>query len=181
MRLLEATTYDDLESEEATPATQLSLSRVERYLNGPTAAASSASSSASSASHNGNGHAAPNAGAVRDAVLRWAGARAMDVVDSDTAAGVLGSLSPGGAMMRGAHHANATRTATYLFSTIPFLNPHFRKRRSYPPPSESSKRDSAVWKIKKNASPSFHDRSVMERLKKKGKSLHSKRSVGPSR
>ena len=37
-RLIDAVSYDDLESSHEDHVTQLNLSRVERYLNGPTAA-----------------------------------------------------------------------------------------------------------------------------------------------
>ena len=88
----------------------LNLSRVERYLNGPTAVASGRTSS----TVNGNGTAKDYSnidyGTFSNLVTCWVSARTMDVIESDSAVSVLTSLSVGGSLMRGAEQSSTTRT-----------------------------------------------------------------------
>jgi hypothetical protein len=90
----------------------LNLSRVERYLNGPTAVASARTPS--TVNGNGNGTAKDYSNidysTFSNLVTRWVSARAMDVIDSDSAVGVLTELSVGGSLMRGAEQSSTIRT-----------------------------------------------------------------------
>nr|CAH0099157.1 unnamed protein product [Daphnia galeata] len=104
IRLQEAMSYDDLESNETDPTVQLHLSRIERYLNGPPTTVPSQSGV------NGNGssstHFEIDSSAFKSIVNRWmrgGGERynPLDVLNSATAVTVLGELSIGGTLMRG--------------------------------------------------------------------------------
>nr|CAG4636094.1 EOG090X04EN [Eubosmina coregoni] len=105
-RLQDAVSYDDLESNDVDPAVHLKLSRIDRYLNGPTPTlpAMKLNGNGASSSHLDDEH-------YNHLVINWMNAEGynpINVLSSSTAVTVLGQLSVGGALMRGAQVNAAT-------------------------------------------------------------------------
>nr|CAG4643138.1 EOG090X04EN [Ilyocryptus agilis] len=102
IRLQEAVSYDDLESKDENHAIPLNLSRIERYLNGPTSLLQSQSGM------NGNGSTVSNdldVNQFQALVARWTrgggdGYNPADVLSPNVAVNVMGELSTGGSLMR---------------------------------------------------------------------------------
>ncbi|EFX83821.1 hypothetical protein DAPPUDRAFT_301632 [Daphnia pulex] len=117
IRLQEAMSYEDLESNDTDPTVQLNLSRIERYLNGPPTTVQSQTGV------NGNGSTAAHfdidANAFKSILGRWmrgGGERynPLDVLNSATAVNVLGELSIGGTLMRGSQPNSAIHLTSEL-------------------------------------------------------------------
>nr|CAG4641614.1 EOG090X04EN [Eurycercus lamellatus] len=118
MRLQEAVSYDDLESKDVDSAIHLNLSRIERYLNGPTTALQP------QIGVNGNGssvasHSDLDSNKFSAIVARWVrgggdGYNPMDVLSSVAAVNVMTELSVGGSLMRGATANSATHLSSEL-------------------------------------------------------------------
>lgn len=92
-RLEERIFYQDLVAHETSAGQPLSLTKVERYLSGPTAELAPSS---------GDPPPADTARRLRDGVLHWRPFTDR-VLDPQTAVSVLGDLSPGGALMKTSH------------------------------------------------------------------------------
>ncbi|XP_043211514.1 general transcription factor IIH subunit 1-like, partial [Amphibalanus amphitrite] len=92
-RLEERTCYEDLEAAPPSAGQPLSLTKVERYLSGPTPDLAQLGSEPPSASA---------ARRLRENVLHWR-PFTNKVLDPQTAVSVLGDLSPGGALMKTSH------------------------------------------------------------------------------
>nr|CAG4640782.1 EOG090X04EN [Eulimnadia texana] len=107
-RIHEAVSYDDLEGPQTEDVAKINLTRIERYLNGPTAM-----------NHNvPNGNGSSSAGdqhrvdeySYKDFVKRWMEGTvpSAEILSSSTAVQVLGELSVGGSLMRGAQQTDTT-------------------------------------------------------------------------
>jgi transcription initiation factor TFIIH subunit 1 len=112
-RIRDKISYDDLESETSVTAPALSLTRVDRYLHGPTAGSAESSET-------------PEVAAVPPEVIRRLG-RAMQVplgtshqspaalINPSQAINTLGELTPGGALMKGFQQDSLA--SKYFFSS----------------------------------------------------------------
>nr|CAG4642444.1 EOG090X04EN [Evadne anonyx] len=113
-RLIDAVSYDDLESSHENNFTQLNLSRVERYLNGPTAVAHQPNSTANGSSSLNSDLDGPTFNSIVDTWMKCDGYNPLDVLKHTSAVAVLGELSVGGSLMRGAQENSTTHLSKEL-------------------------------------------------------------------
>ncbi|XP_057381031.1 general transcription factor IIH subunit 1-like [Daphnia carinata] len=116
MRLQEALTYDDLESNESNPSVQLNLCRIERYLNGPPTTVTSQAGVNKNGSSTGQAVDPNTFKSILGRWMRGGGDRynPLDVLSSATAVTVLGELSIGGSLMRGPQPNSAIHLTSEL-------------------------------------------------------------------
>jgi transcription initiation factor TFIIH subunit 1 len=97
--MAEKVVFEDLKGGDLFGFTKLSLTRVDRYLNGPIPDYKTDVVTSDQINQ--------TAQLMRDGVQRWDGKPRL--LDSATAVKILGELRPGGALMKGSQHENTTR------------------------------------------------------------------------
>jgi len=117
-RLIDAVSYDDLESNHENNITQLNLTRVERYLNGPTAVTHQPNSTANGNSSSSSDLDVPTFNSYVNLWMKCEGYNPSDVLKHTSAVAVLGELSVGGSLMRGAQENNAIHLSKELHKEL---------------------------------------------------------------